>query len=740
MNINLSIWTCDVCQHVMSIGTPSCPSCGRSSSGSEPSDPRDGPINRAKITALGDLLPEFRAIATLPESSLRPAANLTDDQVLKFFNRNELITDRLIGDVKDTLQRVDLSSETSVRSRETRQAMEDLLKSANAVRSVYDDLSSVHVPGQFSQLHLLLLSEYQELLNLHLSCAEAVLAITLEQVQHAQLRLQGHLDRMAELATLMNEEIKGIDVGVAHLDQLNRRLSGFVGETRQYESAGKPDFAAVLIAGLGDGQDFARLGRLAGTILGPILPFDPETLPSDQAFALFVAAAEVAASEDPLTVRRRAGLLLQLYDEAFSCDPVAMAASLVEAEADAQIAVGHLLPLGERLSTPREKELAIEAVRQELASAYSILTEWIYRPLLTLPLAAKQIVQGNPKPYSDLAHMDLGAKVNELTQTSDPRFAPALIGMSTIARNAGAHGDIDISGDKILLRQRDRKGVVKHEELTDDEFLARLDNLALTCHSLLLAAAICRIQHHSRLPPSNLAVKGRVASEAVRALVGLFGLSQAQVSMEGRERVVVKAVEQKEPVPDEFRKYHVAAYTLATIFQDVDRLILQVQRKDGRISSLEVPIAEVVTYRSTPKHTHPFSLLRLNYLTGDDSGDTTEPARVIREVITPGSRLLKQSIGKLRRLEDFLPASRDAYLAATDATIEKIQVFRSALKDLTLPGNANGPVASLLVGLDALSSGLIENKRRAALGAQSGSFREPNRHLERGERILNRWI
>lgn len=452
--ITLSVLTCNSCRSVMSIGTLSCYSCGQFPSEDEPTDPREGPINRAKLRALGDLLPRFQSTVQWSSTSPDLASTLTDEQFFAFARRNDLISEQLITDFRVTLDRVDVSNMAAICSSETRRAMEELLAGSAALRNVYDDIIAIRVPDQFSELHLLLLSMYQGLLDLRLASASALLAITLEEARAAQQAMNESLDRVSVVAQTMADEIERADPTAVVFDQLNRRLEAFVGQGGRYEHAGEPDLAAALNAGLSETKDFGRLGALGAAFFGQILPLDPTLLPPDQAAILYALAAGIAALKDPLTVRRRASVLLGLYNDAYLVDATAMTSSLVSFESDAEVAENHMLSLGDRLRIPRQEHLPVEASRQEMTSVYVTLTEWIYQRLLNLPLAAKCIVQGSSRSYAEISDADFGAKVYELSQTSDPRYAPALLGVSTIARNAGAHGDVDTSGAKIILRKR----------------------------------------------------------------------------------------------------------------------------------------------------------------------------------------------------------------------------------------------------------------------------------------------
>lgn len=738
VSVHLSVLICDSCGHIMSIGSPSCPKCGEPTSEDEPMDPARGPINRAKLKALGDLLPRIKAASEVSASDDEPKIVMTDDQFLAFMNRNELMSETLISDLKGVLDRVDISSGSAIRSTATRRAMEDLLAGTNHIRSLYDDTAELQVPEQFSRLHLFLLSIYQSLLDLRLACANAIMALTLEDGPVAQQSIQASLDRLSFVSQMMVVELEKVDPEAVVFDQLNRRLTAFVGHTRQYDHEGQPDLAAALSAELGEGDSINALGQRGAAYFRRMMPVDPSTLPPEYAVTLYALAAETAALPDPLTVRRRASVLLSLYNDAYQRDPAPVNASTIQAEGDTERAIGHMLSLGDRLRSPRQNELPIDAARQELANVYVTLTEWIYRPLLNMPLVAKYVLSGRSTPYADIAHMDFGSKVNELSQTFDPRYAPALLGVSTIARNAGAHGDVDTSGEKITLTKRDRKGRTGTEEVSDEEFIKRLEDLFLTCQAISLANALFRIQHHQALPVPDPGFQRRVSIAHARTIVGRFGLVRAIVDVNDPNHVRVEAVEDENRAGREPRAHLVAAFTLATLFPNSTNLSLLVRRNEVEKCRITVPTAEVVSHLRLPEHVATYSILRLAYLSKIEGADTEEPARIIRELISPEANLLRRDLARLEQLREQLPSQREDYSRGLRQMSDVVQMLSTWLSELSPPSPADGPRRGLLAALDALAKGLIYQQKQVEAGKWQ-TLNSPNRHLDRGKRIIERW-
>lgn len=736
--VNLSIWICDTCRHVMSIGTPTCPKCGEPADGSESPDPRKGPVNRLKLKALGGYLEDIKQAASIPSDTEVSPINHTDEQFLAFLNRTDLLSERLIGDVKDALQRIDLSSSALIRSTSTRRGMQELLTGTEAIRDIYGDLAAIEVGGQLSGLHLLLLSACRALLDLRLACARAILVITLEECHQAQQALRETVDPLAVTAQLMAAEIDNVESDGLTDDEVNSRLGAFVGVARQYEHAGRPDLAAALSAGLDETDDLLELGKRGADYFERLLTVDISLLPRELAVTLFALAAETAALRDPMTVRRRANVLLGLYNGAHKANSLHMLTSLSEAERDAEKAASHMLSLGDRILTPRQTKLPIDAARQELADYYEKLSEWVYRPLLNLPLVAKSIVSGNPKQYADIALSDFGAKVNELSQTSDPRYAPVLMGVSTVARNAGAHGGVDTSGEEIVLSSTDREGRTKVEKISDEEFIDRLENLALTCRAILLAGALLRVQHHNDMPSPHPVTQRRVAIEHAQAIVGYFGLTQASVQFEDDGRVIVSTKENSGARDQSPRKHLVAALTLATLFPKSSEVVLKIFHEAAQHTRIAVRTADVVAHQAVPNHAKTYSMLRLCYTSRVEGVDSDEPSRLLREIVSPCARLLNQDLAELERYRNGLPKDRKRYIIRLRQLSDVVEMLTSWMSALQLEEPTDGAMRGFLVGVDAVARGLSNQTQQSQAG-QWHHLKRPNKQLERGMKAIRKW-
>lgn len=740
--VNLSVRHCEACGRVASLGTPACPSCGEPADPNEPTNPRKGSVNRAKLKALGDLMPKFRDATSVPEGEFQPSATVTDDQLLSYLNRHNVLSpDLLIGNLKAGVRCVDLSSAAAIGSSKTRRAFEGVLDATQELRTIYDEVASVRASEQFGTLHLLLLAAFQAALDLHLACASGVLAVTLEEASEAQRVVHVTTDRLNLLGVQMAAEVEAANVEVVAFNQVDRRLGAFADEPGRYEHAGRPDLAAVLVAGLRRHGDLADLGRIGANYFGPMLSVDPTTLPPEQGLVLYVLAAEVAASDDPLTLRRWTNVLLALLNEAYRRNPTIMATAVNAAEQDVEEAMVHLLSVGDTLRCLLVAELPIEAVRQQLTTSYGTLVEWVHRRLLNLLLVAKFVLQGRPKPVAEIAAAGFGTKYDWLTKTSDPRYAPAYLYVSAATRNADSHGDVDTSGPKIRLIRRDksdRTKIVGVEELTDEEFGARLRDLLLTCHALRLSSELFRIEHHHDLLPPEPASRRRVIVEATRVLVGYFGLVRAGIQFDEQERVVVDAEEDERTFGRAPRDYLSAAFTLATLFRNCVAAELRVSRDGNLKCRVEVSVEDVLTHQALPDDVTTYSLLALCYSSIVEPRELEPSERYVQELIKAGARLLVQDIAALQQLRVELPRTKQNYGAALEVLIQKVELFTRSLRAIVPPNAAVAPRDSLLAGLIALERGLRDHQRLVRSGRWAAVCRRSER-LERGTRIFVRW-
>lgn len=702
---------------MMSCGVKRCPSCGAAA---EYIDPRTVTINRAKLEALGDLLPGFRRLASASARRSVPPVLVTDQQLLAYINRNRILSGHLLDECKSAARAVDTSTEAAARSPESRAAFEALLRQMREIRRVYDELDGIRAPEQFGDLHCYLQVLYQALLDFHLVTAETVLVLTIEEGASLSQRLQLELDRATEATQAIAEEVRRADPQAADAS-LDGRLAHFTGRGGEYEHDGRPDFAAVLSAGLQGPADVATLGREGDTYFGPMLAVDPAALAPEEAMALYLLAAEVTSSDDPVTLRRRASLVLEVLREAHHRDPAALASAMTEAAPDLEGALVTLLGTSDKLRALSRHESGREAQRLALTETYVTLVEGIFGRLLTLLLNARFALVGKAEPYADTTLRTLSDKLQILSQDDqkgDARYAPALLGVSMIARNAGAHGGVDTAGGIIRLRNINPKTkAITTEALTDEEFAARLADLTLTCQALQLAYELFRIEHRATLPAVDRPSAHRVLAEGARALVGYWGMTRAEVGRDDTHgTTIVEASAGDGQFTDDEDKLLIAVLALALLFRESTEVRLVVTWPSDARRELAVATADAAGLAAVPEDVKSFSILKVRYLASLPHDPAAAARWYERELIGKAALLMTGGIAGLQALRTGLPATAADYRLALYGLLHQIEYLRAILVAVPAPRTGQVSPGRLLAGLALLRKGLQQHGHHLRAG------------------------
>src|SRR5262249_20792554 len=157
-----------------------------------------------------------------------------------------------------------------------------------------------------------------------------------------------------------------------------RRLRLLTRWSGAYEHEGQPDLAAVLSAGLRSYTDPIALGEAGAAQFAQMLAINTAVLSPGLNLALYLLAAEVAVSDDPLTLRRRANVFLRLLEDAYHGNTAEMSASFVAAEQEVEGALVILLSLKDQLRAIDPMALPREAGRLTLTQTYHSLIENVF--------------------------------------------------------------------------------------------------------------------------------------------------------------------------------------------------------------------------------------------------------------------------------------------------------------------------------------------------------------------------
>lgn len=745
ISVTLSTLRCDICERHFSIGITNCPGCGDEVGPDEIKDPRDGPLNRARLTALGDLLADFEMAADTSDSGDGGAVFVTDDQFLAFINRNRIISENLLDELKELVARIDLSEEAAITAWSARLTFEAMRDAAFRTRAVYDELHGMAAPEQFGHLHQLLKAVYHGVLVLYRECAAAILAVTIEELSNAQRDAQAVLDRLVLLAAKMDEEIKRADSERAGTDQINRRLRVFVGRDVSYDQEGRADLAAVLAGALHEGRDYPRLGEQAARSFRGLALIDPATLPDEESLFLYVLAAELAASDDPATVRRRASVLLDTLRQALHEAPQAMVSALVAAEGESEQAIVYWLNERDLLQVLPVDRLPPEAVMQKLMQSYHALLEGTYRRLTTPFLEAGFILRGARKPHEQLAAADVATRFFWLeawlqpgSRRGDPRFQSLLAGVSVVLRHAIAHGDVETENTHAVVTHRgsnSTRTVLGQERLGIDELVDRLRDLALSCHAMRLAHELFRLEFRERLPAPSLPTSARLSTEVVVCLVGLWGLARAKVDRMEPDHVQVCAEVAQGNELKESKEYAAGAFALATLFPQSTTVTLEISADTAGRRSVVVPSGEVRDYQSRPDGERDYWFLRLLFLTRFDPADGNDQERFTIGLIQLLARMIMRDLAPLSELRSQLPLSLPSYGTTLRATLQRVSEASTVVESTEAPYGTRPVRSRTLEALRSIRKGLVSHERYVVTGRwQAVGCANPD--LERGVRLI----
>lgn len=725
----IAVHVCDECDEKFSLNGSACPRCGAPA---EPQAPESVGINKAKTSALGDLLPRFVDLANV-DSSRRRSMSVTDEQIIFFLNHSDAWERLKMDRLQDMATAVDVTTEERAKSKGTRAAFEALLLEAAELRRLHDSLGSVRPAQGLGEFIDLLLEASAARLKTYEICARFLLATTVEDVTQLQIDLQSTMDQATVAAHGLSEQL---DRGQVHSDDaIQARLAMFTGHDNMYESAGRVDFAQVLIDGMTVGGPASHLGELAKPYFGSALTAPAEDLPEELSSTLYVTAAAVATSQDPITLRLRAESLAGIIRDAFAADPKHMRSVFIDAQPDIEDAMVSLLSVGDIALLSNLDDLPREALRLALSQHYGTLAEAVFRRLVNVIVAAKFSLSRNPEPYVDTARRSFGDKSHILSQEKDRRYIDCLKGVASVARNAGAHGNVDLSGDRVIFTQADRKGRVEREEFTDEEFHERVLDLVTTCFALRVAYDGVYADLHNEIGDMSLPTRRRVVVELCRTLIGRWGLSRAVVGDDEDGLVVVSAVCQ-EPSPRVPVDYLPAAFTLATLLRTAQLIELRIVSGDSEYCRIRIAVDEALRFQGTEEDDKFFVTLRIMYLAAVEPRDGDVEQRYRREFLTVIARSIAQRLSELVELRGRLPGSVTEYEQSLRRTLEFCACADKHVSDLSPPSDETATVrGSLSTAIALLQTGLADYLARIE-ARDWDRISRGSEHLERAGTLL----
>jgi hypothetical protein len=674
LSVVVSVHFCTECGVASSVDAESCYACSAILEPAE--DPEATGITKVRLDQLSTFLGAIERLLEAADS--QPAAvAVTGEQLIEFILHHELVSTVWSDKIEAATAVLDLETEAGLMSEPTAAGVRSITTGTRELVAVRDQLVRMSVPLSFTQLHALLIALCDGQFGIVRAIAMALRASTVEGLAAAQFALQAALDRSAGTATELGLALSDLDPALA-AGSIDERLSRFTGVSGVYEHRSRPDLAASLIE-LAERSDSAehRL-EVVRSYFGTTLAMDPSVLPEESLTLLYLIAATLSARPNPGTVLLRLGALSSVLLDAFDADPESMATACTEASKHDEGAFLNLLALGDQLLALDSDNMSDESTRLTLANSYSTLVEWIYGRLVNLILVARSILAGKRKTYQEISTRQFGDKFHVLDQEQDPRYVTAMAGVARVIRNAGAHGDVDISADPIRFRHADpRSGNVSEVSLTEEEFARTLDDLFLTCVALAISTQLLRIKHSDRIAPEELPTAQRLRIESAQILAGMWGLRKVEIRIdEEKSQAAVQASTAKDPLP--ISKFFSAAATTAALFPTLSSLRLSVQSDDAS-GTLQIDVADAVGAREAPESFRPYQLIKMMYgatLSPPEYGSQED--RFVRLWLFGLAALLATEITEFIELGRRLPGSQQHYRLAA----EQLSARRSELSDL----------------------------------------------------------
>lgn len=699
---SLPVLICEQCQTVMSLGVTACPKCGDVA---EFQDPDKASKTRLKKARLGHFLAELQTLADVSQVA-EASLDLELDQLINYVKRLDLAA--LIDPVKASFRQIDATSRNRICSLQTKKGFEALLSHARKARAVYDELMNLRATEQLHGIHVLIAAVYKVVIDLSLAGTEAILASTIESAGAAQRRMQVVLDQGAEAAEAIRAELTRIDPQEYASSPIDRRLSSFTGQAREYEYKKRPDFAAVLFDALQQHPNHAELGQEGAAYFRVLrLKVDTTYLSYGQNLSLYMLAAEVKVSDDPLTLLRRTSVYLAVLEDAYQSDPAAMIQALSSADPDIDAALAFLLSTADMLLSLSLETLSSSAAQLIMLQTYHILAEYIFQRLINLLLVAKSILDGAPVDYANIAAQSLGEKYGVLEQAANPRYVTALLGVAMIARNAGAHGQVEMFADGMRLTQSDREGNIRIEEISNEQYAQRLNDLFLTCMALRNSGALLRIEHYDTMPADPIPAQQRTRIEAARVIVGYFGLYHTIVKEEARKTITIEAVQDsRRSIQNPIDLLPAAVVAAAYIFADSDYVQLHVVQENGHTYKLTVPTNQALAYLALSEEVQLLGQIKLRYLSIQEP---TAPATelYLHEVIEKVAILIGGELNNVSQLYTKLPLAFPKYKIAVETLLRKIGFARQMLGTIESAPQGGKAFNQLLSCLDVLERDLV---------------------------------
>lgn len=264
----------------------------------------------------------------------------------------------------------------------------------------------------------------------------------------------------------------------------------------QWASFPEPrDPVEVLLEEFHEAADESVVAKEAFACVAELFSVPLEHLPEGCAPTLIGMCQQFRGARDSQTARVRtralASLIRKSVDRAGEQGRQALHAAVpdyLKAELSSAQVQEHL---GQLQGTVHK--MTAEFQRVLLVQVYQQVVEGMWRPLVHILMRLHDIAAGKYASYEPVSqHVGLNVLLKKLQESEDCRYRFALPGIDRALRNAGAHSDIRLVGDRIQVG----RGSGQRALVDDSELLILLNESTLTCRYLGTALEAAFLEYH----------------------------------------------------------------------------------------------------------------------------------------------------------------------------------------------------------------------------------------------------
>lgn len=603
VTIAVEVARCDECGAYAEIGSESCPGCG------EVVDvdwQEKAHLYKARREVFGELAEVLQH--PIESAGVVP---VTEWQYLRFVNESHVLSAEPSERMRRTINSLDLSEPSAIRSSETRYSAKILCQDAHKIRRLIAELKSLRPYGVFSEPHKHLVSTFEAYREYFRELADALLSRGPSEVENHQRAAQPHIDlasnEIRAFSKMFNELREAYPDGLAE-DTVEERLASFLIGSADVEIDEITDLAQL---GLGSFDAFMAPRDDGYRYFSDMLTTPLEELSEGMPQVLYLLALMVGSQDDPAGVLHRASMFVDVVNEALTKDRGAMLTAAVDMQKDLNEAAGILTSLTPQVEAILGSSgMTEEALKDFAIRVYGRLTEGCFRRVVNLLVFAIFISKDSPRSWEDIADWSsFGEKYQWLSdaardETAQPAFSSALEGVEKIVRNSDAHTEFELLEDGIRFIQTNFSKRKKTEKVfSDEEFASLIVELLRTLMSLSVAGQMFQCDNMDEIG-SDLAEQP--TPEALRPLylelfLAVTGLTEPEVDEEGGG-VTVSASVPEYQVPGSLYDYVKNLFFIAFLYPEAEGFTLNVRYLGEPHSNLTVPSASMLALKGAPEH------------------------------------------------------------------------------------------------------------------------------------------